>query len=257
MSEKKKAAEEKQIKASAKPQKRAAENSEKQKKQAPAIDPTMPAQSATAPQPARRPSHADVLAMIGAGQDPAGIMAADSRLVAMVRDPVWLYAYWEVGAQAMASLRGILGQDTVRHARWVIRLHDGGHMRETNVHAHQRCCYLSVEPGRNYRICVGVVSPSGDFHEIASSEVVQTPAAGLSDHSDPEWPVVEQTWGHVAEALGARGTEGWMDFGASRFGQIDRESLQFPRFPAFFSKMLHVAGSSSALHRPITPVPGA
>ena len=49
----------------------------------------------------------------------------DDRLVAFVRDPHWIFVYWELDGEGLARLRDLLGADACEHAQWVLRLDDG------------------------------------------------------------------------------------------------------------------------------------
>jgi uncharacterized protein len=119
------------------------------------------------------------------------------RIVAMVRDPYWLHAYWEMTRQAVQRAEAALGQEW-HGAKPILRVldvtsHDttnSAEMPVKDVEIHGGCnnWYLEVQnPPRSYRVDIGYLSRSGQFYVLARSNVVMTPRAGVSDHIDENW----------------------------------------------------------------------
>src|SRR3954447_20437761 len=84
------------------------------------------------------------------------------RIIAMVRDPYWLHAYWEVSRSTLPRAQDALGQDWHR-ARPVLRLVDvtsedttsasERHVRDIEIHGGVNNWYIDVvNPPRSYRI---------------------------------------------------------------------------------------------------------
>lgn len=103
-----------------------------------------------------------------------------NRITLMTVDPWKLFAYWEVGGDTLAGLKG----------RLVLRVYDvtGIYFDGRNANivfdipVHERVGdgYIGAGPGRNFIVAIGIVSPEGDFTAIATSNTVATPAVRVS-----------------------------------------------------------------------------
>lgn len=119
------------------------------------------------------------------------------RIVALVRDPYWLHAYWELTAQAVQRAESALGQEW-HTARPILRLLDVTSsdttgitehvVRDIEIHGGCNNWYIDVQnPPRSYRIDIGYLARSGKFYVLARSNVVTTPRPGVSDVVDANW----------------------------------------------------------------------
>jgi uncharacterized protein len=120
------------------------------------------------------------------------------RLVVMVRDPYWLHAYWELNPQTVERAQSALGQNW-HGTRPVLRVYrvaaDGsGEMyREITIHGGVSHWYVDVQnPPQQYRMEIGYLTASGQFHCLVRSNTVTTPPAGTSDSVDENWADVDQ-----------------------------------------------------------------
>ncbi len=119
------------------------------------------------------------------------------RLVAMVRDPYWLHAYWELMRSSIDRARASLGQHWYG-ARAVLRLmqvaRDGTTssvrkvLRDIEVHGGVNNWYVDVDdPPRSFQMEIGYLAMDGKFVSLAKSNVVSTPAAGSVKAFDRTW----------------------------------------------------------------------
>lgn len=119
------------------------------------------------------------------------------RLVALVRDPFWLQANWELSRQSIERARVAMGQDW-HTARPVLRLLEvcGGEgtstverlVRDIPIHGGVSNWYVDVkDPPKSFRLDIGYLSASRRFFSLARSNVVSTPRAGTSDALDNNW----------------------------------------------------------------------
>lgn len=118
----------------------------------------------------------------------------DTKIVAMVRDPYWAYAYWEINHDKRQEL-GMLGN---KARKLVLRVHDTTGITFNGFNAHS-CFDIEVndftnnwyiqlpEPNRAYCIDLGTFNESGDFILIARSNLISTPRDSVSDVEDSEW----------------------------------------------------------------------
>ena len=145
----------------------------------------------------------------------------------MVRDPYWLFAYWEFSPDLNDQLLTRLGEQTLRNSRLVLRVYDvTGADAESPVGYHD----IDVAPGArdwyinvtrvesDYCIDIGLILPDGSFLVIARSNRVSLPPIGPSAEVDEKWVTLESL-GEIyslAERGPTSGSGGW---GSGGWGQ--------------------------------------
>lgn len=164
------------------------------------------AEPAVSPEPTGQPQFSDRGAPIPShyGQD---------RITMMVRDPHWVFCYWELEGTAREQAAAEHGHDVFDGARWALRVHSSGleHPHDIDVGADMNNWYLNVDDDGNYFAEIGVITRTGEFIALARSNRVHTPRSGMSDVGDTEWMTVEGDFrsvtrrvsGHVTVQAGA------------------------------------------------------
>jgi hypothetical protein len=125
----------------------------------------------------------------------------DTYMRALPRDPVWIFAYWEISQSTINNLKTVLGE-TFHRASWVLRVSDITDIDYTGTNAWRTMdinitlsadnWYIKVwEHGRVYLIQCGLVTQDGVFSEAVRSNAVQMPNAGVSPITDEEWLTAE------------------------------------------------------------------
>jgi hypothetical protein len=127
------------------------------------------------------------------------------RILAMVRDPHWIFAYWEVTDERYRALHKEFADDWDR-CRTILRVYDrsdlgGGHF-DIELSAGASNWYIHVTPDRRYQISIGILAPDGTFTEIAASNTVETPRTGVSDVIDDRWMIPDELFDLVFAASG-------------------------------------------------------
>jgi len=115
-------------------------------------------------------------------EEPGPPLAAEGtdHVAVLVRDPETLFVFWEVAAPSLGRLRRTLGSRVVAVSPLALRVTEAtarGSWLELPP-AGACSAYLRVQPGRTYRVDLGLMAPSGVFHPLASAEAVTTPWAG-------------------------------------------------------------------------------
>ncbi|RJR28348.1 MAG: DUF4912 domain-containing protein [Candidatus Latescibacterota bacterium] len=127
------------------------------------------------------------------------------RIAALVRDPYWLFAYWEVTGHKYRELERVFG-DTWPQCRMVLRVYDLSEARrkhfDITVTHEARNWYVNVSAERRYQIAIGALSPDGRFEQVAVSNVVETPSARVSDRVDEHWMVPDELFEKIFAASG-------------------------------------------------------
>ncbi|HYW68419.1 MAG TPA: DUF4912 domain-containing protein [bacterium] len=147
--------------------------------------------------------------------------------VLMVRDPYWLFAYWEFSPGLNDDLIARLGEDTVRDSRLVLRVYDitgtdadnpvGYH--DIDVAPGARDWYINVtHVESDYCVDIGLILPDGSFVVIARSNRVSLPPIGPSKEVDERWVTIESL--REVYSLDERGpTSGSGGWGSGGWGQ--------------------------------------
>jgi hypothetical protein len=105
------------------------------------------------------------------------------RVRLLVKDPEWIFAYWDVNPESVAALRSELGERVTSLSRLTLRLTHPDSDRTTVVLLPEgaRSWYVRAErPSAAYRAELGFTLPSGEFRSLARSNETATPRVGPS-----------------------------------------------------------------------------
>ncbi|MDD4170321.1 MAG: DUF4912 domain-containing protein [Desulfotomaculaceae bacterium] len=124
------------------------------------------------------------------------------RMILMVRDPHWLFAYWELTATKNEQFTNNYGPEAWSATHPVLRVYDitdvdfngKNAIGYTDIHVSENIdnWYIQVgEPDRTFCIDLGRMFSDGRFITLLRSNTVTTPRASLSDRLDEEWMWIE------------------------------------------------------------------
>jgi hypothetical protein len=109
-----------------------------------------------------------------------------NRVRLLVKDPEWLFAYWDVDPRSVDLLRNEIGERALALTRLTLRIADA-RGRDASVILlpyGARAWYVRAETTpRHYRAHLGWTLPSGEFRPLAESNTVTTPRSGPSSVS--------------------------------------------------------------------------
>jgi len=149
----------------------------------------------------------------------SGAARTRDRLVALVRDPYWLHAYWELSRHAVERARMAMGQDW-HSAQPVLRLlevcgrGEGTStverlIRDIPIHGGVNNWYVDVkDPPKSFRLDIGYLSGNGRFFSLARSNIAATPRAGTSDTLDSNWSDVVANFDKIYAMNGGSSVSG-------------------------------------------------
>jgi hypothetical protein len=127
------------------------------------------------------------------------------RIVAMVRDPYWIFTYWEVTDHKYRELERAFG-DTWPKCKMVLRVYDKTTDKETHfdivLTREARTWYINVSMQRRYQIAIGALSPDGRFELVAISNLDETPSGKVRDRVDEHWMVPDEDFDKIFAASG-------------------------------------------------------
>ena len=153
----------------------------------------------------------------------------DTRIVLMVKDPWWLYAYWEVQPQMERAVRHQLTPEEVIGLQTVLRVYDVTELAFPDHPAHRwfdiplsglaMNWYIHTNaPNRSFIVDVGLLTRSGRFLLLARSNRVTTPRVGPSEIVDEAWAIDDETFWRLfgAAAVGTSSSpSNWMAVSSS------------------------------------------
>jgi hypothetical protein len=117
-----------------------------------------------------------------------------TRLIALVRDPQWIYTYWEITQDSLEAHRCQGDIELWDQGHWVLRVFDHTKIDhwDVNIDPHSSNWYLHVgEAGHRFQLCIGRLFPNKQFQPLVWSNQVETPPQGESNVIDEEWLAVE------------------------------------------------------------------
>ncbi|MBD3314858.1 MAG: DUF4912 domain-containing protein [Chitinivibrionales bacterium] len=113
----------------------------------------------------------------------------DNHVYIMVRDPHWLFSYWEIQIGRWNEVLGQLGGswDSVSTILRVYDVTEQTTSFDISLPPGLRNWYINVSPNRGYYVEIGLLHKDGRFIALARSNTVVTPRAGMSDIIDEQW----------------------------------------------------------------------
>lgn len=119
----------------------------------------------------------------------------NNKLVLMVRDPYWVYSYWEIQQDKIsAGLKALAKPHD--EIRWVLRVFTtqvgsktpASPPADIEVQADARSWYLHLNSaGATYYAEIGLMDRQGKFHRLATSNTITLPPDRPSDVVDEQW----------------------------------------------------------------------
>jgi len=118
----------------------------------------------------------------------------DTKIVAMIRDPYWAFAYWEINHDK----RQELSMMNHHNKKLYLRIYDTTGISFNGFNAHSSFdievndftnnWYIQLpEANRSYCVDLGTQSENGDFVLIARSNIIEAPRDTISDLEDQQW----------------------------------------------------------------------
>ena len=130
---------------------------------------------------------------------------AETRLVLMVRDPEWLFAYWDIDDGHWENLTRQHGDAAVRRENLTLRVFEMADQMQyfdINVGGLARDWHVRVGKSQTPFYCQLGLKYHQDFITLAVSNTVVTPRNRLSDLFDEEWMLVNDREQRLLQRLG-------------------------------------------------------
>lgn len=152
----------------------------------------------------------------------------ETKIALLVRDPYWLYTYWDLSAEIKAQLISDYGAWEHVPLSLMVRgeQESGGSQPEffnIPLSSQTNNWYINVQPNRKYTVDLGYYSPSGDFITLASSNTVITPRDCMSEVIDEEWMIIEEDFRRLYRLAGGAPGSGSVEIVESLLKRLERE----------------------------------
>lgn len=150
----------------------------------------------------------------------------EDKIILQVRDPWWIYAYWEVRGTTLENLKN-QHNGRFEGAQPVLRVYDVSFITFDGKNAHRyfdieislnvNNWYIDVEAaGRSWCIDIGFRLRDGIFILIARSNTVTTPLDGPSWITDEEWMIPDDRFAKLygmglGFGMSSPGRKGWIE----------------------------------------------
>lgn len=167
----------------------------------------------------------------------------ENRIILLVREPGWVYAYWEIMEATRRTILDYLPPEKRNSVRSVVRILSlkpgwkSMHQPENRVLdievpylVHSWHIDIGTEP-RHVVAAFGFLTPEGHFIEVVRSNPVTVPSGKESDLTDEEWLTLEELYRFGSPAVGTSPAL-WME----RTGERERGFVgHLPTSPGIFS----------------------
>ena len=130
----------------------------------------------------------------------------DNRIVALSRDPWWIYTYWDITEGKISEVISHIAVHEREGLRWILRVYDVTTVRDfrgnnangsfdIGINFDTSNWYINVnKPECEWCIEIGLVTLTGKFYAVARSNIIKTPYFGISDIIDEEWATADDAY---------------------------------------------------------------
>jgi hypothetical protein len=120
----------------------------------------------------------------------------DNQIYLLVRDPYWIYSYWEIQEGHQQHHLAKLGGNWESVVS-VLRVYDTTEKKKASsfydivLQNMSRSWYINTQPNRSYFVEIGLLHRDGRFICLARSNHVTTPRSGMSEIIDDQWMSID------------------------------------------------------------------
>jgi hypothetical protein len=120
-----------------------------------------------------------------------------NRVRVVVRDPEWLFAYWDVNPRAFDAIRSELGERVMALSRLTLKIVDPESSASEVILLPYgaRSWYLRIDATRRSVLAeLGITLPNGQFRTLARSNAARVPRSGPSSEAATQSVRYDQAW---------------------------------------------------------------
>ncbi|MEG6521455.1 DUF4912 domain-containing protein [Desulfotomaculum sp. 1211_IL3151] len=126
-----------------------------------------------------------------------------NRLVAVAKDPNWLYSYWEVSNGKIKEFIHLYGEEAWQTSKQVLRVYD-----ITGTTKDDPCSWQEIspdpfadnwfvevgQPEHSFFLELGRILADGRYIKLLTSNTVSTPRASISERTDEQWVGIDELY---------------------------------------------------------------
>ncbi|MFH1422261.1 MAG: DUF4912 domain-containing protein, partial [Planctomycetota bacterium] len=134
----------------------------------------------------------------------------EDRLTAMVKDPNWIFAYWELTGPRKEEVMKQYGSWIFKNAVWVLRIHDcaASFWTDINIDINAENWYIPVTPDTQLKVEIGLITDKGEFISFACSRELHTPRSQPSSEVSEDWFISDKNFQEFLKITYPEGTSG-------------------------------------------------
>ena len=162
----------------------------------------------------------------------------DNRIVLMVRDPEWLFTYWELRKDVIDSARNTL-VPLAEGAKTILRVYDVTDIIFNGYNAHK---YFDVEvtdgarswhihagePNRSFCVDIGFLASDGTFRILSRSNTVKAPRMDVSEVVDEEWMSIKELYEKAYIPMGRSISESVFERAHANWQEVLKKGVSSP-----------------------------
>ncbi len=130
-----------------------------------------------------------------------------TKIVLLLRDPEWLFAYWEIDAETRRSAGIVRGK---HERKLVLRVYEDGPNSalspyfDIEASDETSSWYIHARnPNSRVTVALGLYDSTGEFREITRSSAVQLPRMGIAESADLQFAeITDEIYGQIVELSG-------------------------------------------------------
>ncbi len=179
------------------------------------------------------PEHLIDVTMAGNGEVHIPQDYNDTGIALMVRDPYWLYTYWNVNHETKDQIASNFG--TWENIPLFLRVYDttdvngfdgfnSNYYFDIQLNHPANNWYIHVGgPNRTFCVDLGFIQANGSFYTIVRSNIVTTPRDNVSDVIDEEWMVIEEDFRRLYRLAGGEDGNSSAELVEALIKRLERE----------------------------------
>lgn len=129
----------------------------------------------------------------------------DNVLVILVKDPHWIYSYWEFNEQYQNHIKKEYGPTIFEESKMVIRVWDKNKnsYNDVEISPFARSWYIRVQNAHTVYFCeIGLIDKNGKFIKLLESNTVELPPEKPSTRTDSDYMIIKEDFEKIFKLSG-------------------------------------------------------
>lgn len=129
----------------------------------------------------------------------------DNVLVVLVKDPYWLYSYWEFNEEFQQKIKNEFGENVFENSKMVIRVNDKtqNSSYDIEVSYYARSWYIRVKNASNdYNCELALITDDKKYIKLLESNTVTLPPTKVSENYDSNYMIVKEDFEKIFKLSG-------------------------------------------------------